>query len=132
MTAGRFPVSPAIAWPEQAIRRPLCDLIAGLTLLPVKPCGEPDYAEADSDVLVKVAEAAEMAIQIIHDGLTSIEILHAHSTQQINDGHLRIAHTVVLGRLQIELCEVLSYAYRLGIDCRQHTTDYVAREDGQP
>jgi len=132
MTAGRFPVSPAMARPEQMIRHPLRDLIAGLTLLPVKPCGEPDYAEADSDVLVKVAEAAEMAIQIIHDGLASIGILHAHSTQQIADGHLRIAHAVALGRLQIELCEVLSYAYGLGIDCRRYTANYVALEGEQP
>lgn len=132
MTDGRFPVSPAMAGLEQMIRRPLRDLIAGLTLLPVKPSGEPDYAEADSDVLVNLAEAAELAIQIIHGGLTSIGILHAHSTQQITDGHLRTVHTVALGRLQIELCEVLSYAYGLGIDCRRHTADYVAREDGQP
>lgn len=32
MTAGRFPISPAMACPEQMIRRPLRDLGAGLTL----------------------------------------------------------------------------------------------------
>lgn len=32
MTAGRFPISPAMARPEQMIRRPLRDLSAGLTL----------------------------------------------------------------------------------------------------
>lgn len=132
MTDGPFPISPTMARPEQMIRRPLRDLIAGLMLLPVKSSGEPDYAEADSDVLVKLAEAAELAIQIVHDGLTSIGILHAHSTQQLTDGHVRIMHTVALGRLQVELCEVLSYAYGLGIDCRRYTADYVAREDGQP
>ncbi|MCA8275035.1 hypothetical protein LGN17_21350 [Burkholderia sp. AU30280] len=132
MTAGRFPVSPAMARPEQRICRPLRDLIEGLTLLPVGPYGEPDYAEADSDVLVKLAEAAGMAIQIVHDGLASVGILHAHSTQQINDGHPRIVHAVALGRLQIELCELLSHAYGLGIDCRRYTADYVAPEGGQP
>ncbi|PMS25280.1 hypothetical protein C0Z19_10025 [Trinickia soli] len=120
-----------MARPEQMIRHPLRDLIAGLMLLPVKRCGEPDYAEADSDVLVKVTEAADMAIQIVHDGLASIGILHAYSAQEIVDGQLRIEHAVALGRWQIELCEVLSYAYGLRIDCRRYTTDYVAREGGQ-
>jgi hypothetical protein len=32
MTAGRFPMLPAMACPEQMIRRPLRDVSAGLTL----------------------------------------------------------------------------------------------------
>jgi hypothetical protein len=51
------------------LRRPLRDLLALLPLLPTTEGGEPDYAEADPDLLVRLAESAELVLQIVHDGL---------------------------------------------------------------
>lgn len=128
---GKHPIAPEMAAPG-LIRRPLRGLIAGLALLPVQPSGEPDYIKADSEVLVGLAESAELALQIIHDGLASIGLLHAYAAHQIAEGDLQATHATALGRLQVELAEVLSYVYRLGMTCRRYTSDYVAREDGRP
>jgi hypothetical protein len=108
----------------------LCNLLKLLPLLPVTGAGVPDYTEADSDLLVRLAESAELALQIIHDGLASIGILHTYTAHQICDEGVRASHAAVLGRLQVELGEVLS-AYQLGTTCRRYTSDHVPREDGQ-
>lgn len=77
---GKHPIAPEMATPN-VIRRPLRDLITGLARVPTTLSGEPDYSETDPDVLVDLAEAAELAIQIMHEGLASIGLLYAHTNQ---------------------------------------------------
>ncbi|WP_157977954.1 hypothetical protein [Paraburkholderia kururiensis] len=132
MTTGRFPTLLAVTGAGQMMRGPLCEFFSGITLLLHKPPCEPDCVEADSNLLFNAAKVAEMALQILHDGLASIGPLHSQSTQQITDGHLRVMHAVALGRSQVELCEELSYAYGRGIDYLLPGADYVAREGGEP
>ncbi len=107
------------------IRRPLRDLIAGLMQLPTELSGEPDYAEADPDVLVQLTKSVDLVMQIMHDGLASIGLLYAHTTDQIAEGHIKAAHAAALGRLQAELGELLLYIHRLSSECRRYTADYV-------
>lgn len=107
------------------IRRPLRDLIAGMTQLPTTLSGEPDYSEANPGVLVNLAESAELALRIVHDGLASIGLLYAHTADLIAEGHIKAAHAAALGRLQAELGEMLPYIHRLSSECRRYTTDYV-------
>jgi hypothetical protein len=128
--AGSFHPLPGTDDSGRTIRRPLRDLLAGLPLLPVTPAGEPDYARADPDVLVHLAESVELVLQIGHDGLAAIGLLYAHAAHRIADGVIGPGHIAALGRLQVELCEALSHVYRLGTACRQYTSDYTPREDG--
>lgn len=121
---GKHPIPPEMATPDM-IRRPLRDLIAGLAQLPTTRSGELDYDEADPDVLVSLAESAELAIQIMHQGLSAIGLLCAHTADQIAAGQIKAVHAAALGRLQAELGELLPYIYRLSSECRRFTTDYV-------
>lgn len=118
------PIAPEMATPD-LIRRPLRDVITGLAQLPTKLSGEPDYDEADPDVLVRLAESTELALQIVHDGLASIGLLYAHTADQIAAGQIKAVHAAALGRLQAELGELLPYIYRLSSECRRFTADYV-------
>ncbi|MGF6611859.1 hypothetical protein OKW45_006781 [Paraburkholderia sp. WSM4175] len=121
-----FPVSPAAA-SMRLIRRPLRDLLRQLPSLPITVSGEPDYAEADPDLLVSLAESAELALQIVHGGFSSVALLQASTAQQIADGEVSAEHAAALGRLLVELGELLSPAHGLSIECRRYTADYVGK-----
>lgn len=119
-----FPVSPAAA-SVSLIRRPLRDLLRQLPCLPAMASGEPDFAEADAELLVSLAESSELALQIVHGGFSAIGVLQASRAQQIVDGNVGAEHAAALGRLLVELGEVLLYIHSLSIECRRHTADYV-------
>jgi len=93
---GKHPIAPQMATPDM-IRRPLRDLIAALAQLPTTPSGEPDYDEAEPDVLVFLAESAELAVQIMHQGLSAIGLLYAHTADQIAAGQIKAVHAAALG-----------------------------------
>ena len=122
---GVFPTAPQMASPE-LIRRPLRDLLAGLPLLPVNASGQLDYVQAEPDLLVQLAESAELVLRIVHGGFSAIGLLYACTAGQIANGDIEVPHAVAIGRLQIELCEVLAYAQTLSFECRRYTADYVS------
>jgi hypothetical protein len=119
-----FPVSAAAA-SMNLIRRPLRDLLRQLPSLPVTASGEPDYAEANPDLLVSLAESAELVLQIVHGGFSAIGLLQASTAQQVADGKVGAEHAAALGRLLVELGEVLAYVHGLSVECRRYTADYV-------
>jgi hypothetical protein len=119
-----FPVSPAAA-SMKLIRRPLRDLLRQLPSLPVTVPGEPAWAEADPDLLVNLAESAELVLQIVHGGFSAIGLLQSHTSQQIEDGEIKAMHAAAVGRLLVELGEVLAYVQTLSVECRRYTADYV-------
>lgn len=121
---GKHRIAPEMAMPD-LIRRPLRDLITGLARVPTTLSGEPDYSETDPAVLVDLAESAELLLQIVHEGLASIGLLYAHTANQIAEGNVNAAHAVAIGRLQVELGELLPCIYRLSSECRRYTADYV-------
>lgn len=120
---GKHPIAPEIASPDM-IRRPLRDLLAGLAHIPTLPSGDPDYTEADPDVLVQIAECAELTLQIMYDGLASMGLLYSLSAHQIEDGNIRATHAAAVGRLQAEIGGLLLYLFRLSSECRRYTADY--------
>ncbi|MBN3803187.1 hypothetical protein GXB81_08985 [Paraburkholderia sp. Ac-20336] len=119
-----FPVSPAAA-SMNLMRRPLRDLLRQLPCLPVTASGKPDYAEADPDLLVNVAESAELVLQIVHGGVSAIGLLQASTAQQVAGGEVSAKHVAALGRLLVELGEMLLHVHGLSIECRRYTADYV-------
>ena len=119
-----FPVSPAAA-SMNLIRRPLRDLLRQLPCLPVTASGRPDFAEADPDLLVNLAESAELALQIVHGGFSAIGLLQASTAQQIADSKVSTEHAAALGRLLVELGEMLLFVHCLSVECRRYTADYI-------
>lgn len=120
---GKHPTAPQMATPD-LIRRPLRDMIAALAQLPMTPSGETDFTEAEPDVLVRLAESAELTLQILYDGLASMGLLYSLSAHQLEDGRVRAAHTVAVGLLQAEIGGLLPYLNRLSSECRRYTADY--------
>jgi len=87
-----YPAAPEMASLD-LIRRPLRDLLVGLLVLPVTERGQPGYAAADPDLLIRLAESAELVLRIVHDGFSAIGLLHACTAQQIANGEISATHT---------------------------------------
>jgi hypothetical protein len=113
------------------IRRPVRDLLRQLPALPVTESGEPDYADADPDLLERLAESAELVLQIVHGGFSAIGLLQSHTSQQIEDGEIKVSHAIAVGRRLVELGEVLAYAQALSVECRRHTSDHAGSSQQQ-
>ncbi|AXL50894.1 hypothetical protein DSC91_003301 [Paraburkholderia caffeinilytica] len=105
------------------IRRPLRDLLRQLPSLPVTEGGQPDYVAADPDLLVRLAESAELALQIVHGGFSAIGLQQSYTAQQIGGGEIRTSHPAAVGRLMVEHGEGPAYAQALLFECRRHTAD---------
>jgi hypothetical protein len=127
---GTFPVSPAAA-SMNLIRRPRRAVLRQLPSLAVTASGEPDYAEIDPDLLVNLAKSAELALQIVHGGFSAIGLLQASTAQQIEGGGVGATHAAALGRLLVELGEMLLHVHGLSLECRRYTTDYVLDGTGR-
>jgi hypothetical protein len=93
--------------------------------LPVTASAEPDYAGADPDLLMSVAESTELALQIVHGGFSAIGLLQANTAQQMADGKVGAEYAAALGRLLVELGDVLLYVHGVSVECRRYTADYV-------
>ena len=79
-----FPEAPAEA-SMNIIRRPLRDLLRHLPSLPIGASGEPVWAAADPDLLVSLAESAELVLQIVHSGFAAIgptTVFHSRTYQR--------------------------------------------------
>jgi hypothetical protein len=124
----RYPIAPELA-SMRLIRRPLRDSLTLLPQLSSKSSGQPDYAETGAARLIALAESAELVLQIMHEGLAAIGLLYACTVQQVEDGDIKAAHAVAIGRMQVELGEALAYMQTLAIESRRHTADYVAKPE---
>lgn len=126
--AGTYPDAPEVASLD-LLRRPLRDLLSRLPRLRVNESGQPDFAAAEPDLLVGLAESTELLLRIVHDGFSAIGLLNAVTAPGIANGDIAATHTVAIGRLMVELAEVLAYAQALSYECRRHTADYVGHRD---
>jgi len=123
-TTGSHPDAPAMVTLD-LLRRPLRDLLMGLSLMPVTPSGQPDYGQAEPDLLVRLAESAELVLNILHGGFSAIGLLYACTAVQIANGDIGTTPATAIGRLQVELGEALAYVQALAFECRRYTADYV-------
>jgi hypothetical protein len=99
-------LTPAPAASLDTIRRPLKDLLAELPLLPVLLAGDPNYEGADPELLLRLAEHAELSLQIIRGGVAAMGLLQPYAAQHIENGDTKANHATALGRLLVELGEV--------------------------
>ena len=113
-----FPTQAAAAT-MNLIRRTLRDLLPLLPSLPVTASCEPDYVEANPDLLVSLADFGELALQIVHGGFLAIGLFQVSTAQQIADGKICVEYAAALGRLLVELGEVLLYVHGPSVDCRR-------------
>ncbi|PTB21618.1 hypothetical protein C9I57_08295 [Trinickia symbiotica] len=96
-----------------------------MPLLPVNESGHPDFAAAEPDLLIGLAESAELLSHILHDGFSAIGVLHVCTAPGIANGDITATHTVAIGRLMVELAEALAHTQGLSHECRRYTVDYI-------
>ena len=108
---------------EQA-QRPLRDLLQRLPRLPMKDAQEIDFEAADADLLVEIADAAEITVNALHHGVGAIGHLLAHSAVAIEDGSVGADCVEALGYLIAELGDLGAQCMTLTVQCRSLTYDF--------
>ncbi len=63
----------------------------------------------------------------MNDGFSEFEQLQSHTPEQTENGEFKAPHAMAVGRLPIEVDEVLAQA--LSVECRRHTADYVRNKE---
>jgi len=107
----------------QAIR-PMRSLLNQLPCLPTTNECVVDYSAADPHLLVAIRDDAEMAMRVIHLGLTAIGNLMAHSAVAIEDGSIAADCLENLGYLMAELGDMASGFMVMAAHCRRETEDF--------
>lgn len=73
----------------QARCRPMQDLLATLPALPLGADGKPDYAAADTALLLQLCEHAEDCMRVAQSGLQGIGTLLVHAAPRGGHGQHR-------------------------------------------
>ena len=107
---------------EQA-QRPLRDLLQRLPRLPMKSNEEIDFDAADADLLVAIANDAEITVNVLQRGVGAIGHMLAESAVAIEDGTISADCIESLGFLQAEVMELSAHCLTLAARCRQQTYD---------
>ena len=104
--------------------RPMRDLLHRLPKLPLNFNHEIDFAAADPELLVALAEDAEMLMRSMHNGVGAIGQLLAHSGVMVEDGTISADCLEALGFLMSELGDMAAGCMTLAGQCRRETADY--------
>lgn len=112
-------------------RRPMRDLLLQLPLLSVTPSGEIDYEAADPDLLVQIADNAEISMRTIHLGLSAIGVLLAHAAPELDTGDITANVVEALGWAICEWSDAAATINCLAVASRRYTADYAPQESHQ-
>lgn len=104
--------------------RPLRDLLQRLPRLPLSGTESIDFEAADADLLCEIGDAAEITVNVLHNGVGAIGHLLAHSAVAIEDGSISADCVESLGFLLAELGDLGAACLMLATQCRQLTYDY--------
>ena len=104
--------------------RPMRDLLHRLPKLPLNFSHEIDFAAADPELLVALAEDAEMLMRSMHDGVGAIGQLLANSAVMVEDGTISADCLEALGFTMSQLADMASGCMVLAGHCRRETADY--------
>ncbi|CAN5556869.1 hypothetical protein BH10PSE16_BH10PSE16_38840 [soil metagenome] len=110
--------------PGTELPRPFRELLTLLPLIPTSEQGELDWEAAEPDVLVRLADAAEMAQRVINLGVSAIGNLLAYAAPEIETGEVSANTVEALAWLLAELGDGAAVCFELSAPCRQHTADY--------
>lgn len=105
-------------------QRPLRDLLHRLPRLPMLGSQEIDFATADAEVLVAIADNAEITVNVLQQGIGAIGHLLAHSAVVIEDGTISADCIENIGFLLAELGDAGAHFMTLAAQCRHETHDY--------
>lgn len=98
--------------------QPTRDLLKWLPKVKVNSQGL-DYQATDPAVLVIIADAAEISMNVFHNGIGSIGDLLAHSAVAIEDGSISAGSIESLGYLMAELSTLAAAYMVLASGCRR-------------
>jgi hypothetical protein len=104
--------------------RPMRDLILLLPRLEVRNSLEIDYAGSDAAVLLQVCANAEVTMSTLMHGLSSIGMLLANCTPEIETGEIAPNAIEAIGWCTAELAEVAAVCNVIAAAGRRHLANY--------
>jgi hypothetical protein len=99
-------------------------LLTLLPLLPINAQGELDLAAAPPELLVRIADAAEMTQRVTYLGVSAIGTLRAYAAPDIETGEVSANTVEALAWLRAELGDRAAVCFELSAPCRRLTADY--------
>lgn len=105
-------------------QRPLRDLLQTLPRLPMLDSQVIDFAAADAEVLVAIADNAEITVNVIQQGVGAIGHLLAASAVDLEDGTISADYIESIGFLLAELGDAGAHFMTLAAQCRHETHEY--------
>lgn len=117
------PVSQANPYRTEALR-PMRAILSRLPLLPINADQQVNFSAASPDLLVLIAEDAEMMMATTWLGLGAVGQLLANSAPMIEDGSVSADCIEGLGRFQSEMSDMANHFMGLAAQCRQHSAAY--------
>lgn len=112
----------------QARCRPMQDLLATLPALPLGADGKPDYAAADTALLLQLCEHAEDCMRVAQSGLQGIGTLLVHAAPEADMGSIAGDVIEALGHLLAELGDLAGQCLILAGACRAQLASRKAAE----
>ena len=116
------PLSRPLGEPQHS--RPMRDLLLLMPHLPMQGKGDIDYASADPDLLVDIAQQADTTLRTVHLGTAAIGELLAHVSPEIGTGEFPANTIEAIGWLLAELGDLAATAHLLLAGCKRFTSDY--------
>ena len=104
--------------------RPMRDLLLGLPILAAIPGETILYEDSDPDLLVQLADQAEIIGNTINLGLVAIGHVMACAAPEIECGDVPGDTVEALGYLLAELSDFAAVAFTLSQACRRYTYDH--------
>lgn len=104
--------------------RPMRDFLLGLPILAAVPGETILYEDSDPDLLVQLADQAEIIGNTINLGLVAIGHVMACAAPEIECGEVPGDTVEALGYLLAELSDFAAVAFTLSQACRRYTYDH--------
>lgn len=109
---------------NETVARPLRLLLLTLPKLKVTDDGRTDYDASDPDLLVQIAEAAELLQRVISLGTSAVGQLMAFASVDIDTGEAGQDTVEALGWMLATLGDGAAACMALAAPCREATADF--------
>jgi len=117
--------------PHENVSRPLRQLLLALPKLKVADDGRTDYDASAPEVLVQIAESAELLQRVIFLGTSAVGQLMAFASADIDTGEVGQDAIEALGWMLATLGDGAAACMVLAAPCRLATVDFTGARDGE-
>ncbi|MBW8844024.1 MAG: hypothetical protein JF607_03495 [Burkholderiales bacterium] len=116
---------------QRNVSRPMRQLLTLMPRVQVDADGQPDFDASAPELLVQIAESAELLQRVIALGTSAVGQLMAFASADVDTGEVGQDAIEALGWLIAEMCDGAAACLVLAAPCRRVTADFTGARDGE-